>query len=200
MTRNPWNLEHTPGGSSGGAAAALAAGIGSVAHGTDGGGSVRIPASYCGLVGLKPTFGRVPHYPYRSPYSSLSANGPVTRKVEDAALLLGVLAQPDRRDPHAIPLDSRLSHCHAASPKTDCPLAYSSSGHDSTKQRCYAPAMRSKVHSTFPNRIPDCSPGSPNWTSAGKFTPAASQQIGKRTFVAQELHLRFKPHAAGKPT
>ncbi|MCK5364047.1 MAG: amidase, partial [Gammaproteobacteria bacterium] len=74
VTRNPWSLEHTPGGSSGGAAAALAAGIGSVAHGTDGGGSVRIPASYCGLVGLKPTFGRVPHYPYRSPYSTLSAN------------------------------------------------------------------------------------------------------------------------------
>ena len=107
VTRNPWNVDHTPGGSSGGATAALAAGIGVAAHGTDGGGSIRIPASYCGLVGLKPTFGRVPQAPVESPYSSLVANGPITRTVEDAALLLNVMSRPDIRDWHAVPYDPR---------------------------------------------------------------------------------------------
>lgn len=107
ITRNPWNPDHTPGGSSGGAGASLAAGIGAVAHGNDGGGSIRIPASYCGLVGLKPTFGRVPQAPVESPFSSLVANGPLARSVEDAALLLNVLSRPDLRDWHAVPHDPR---------------------------------------------------------------------------------------------
>jgi aspartyl-tRNA(Asn)/glutamyl-tRNA(Gln) amidotransferase subunit A len=107
VTRNPWNLDHTPGGSSGGAAAALAAGIGVAAHGNDGGGSIRIPASYCGLIGLKPTYGRVPQAPVESPYISLVANGPITRTVEDAALLLNVMSRPDIRDWHALPYDPR---------------------------------------------------------------------------------------------
>ncbi|MGF1598362.1 MAG: amidase [Acidimicrobiales bacterium] len=106
-TRNPWNLDHSPGGSSGGAAAALAAGIGAAAHGNDGGGSIRIPASYCGLIGLKPTFGRVPQAPNDSPYSSLVSNGPLARSVEDAALLLNVMSKPDLRDWHALPYDGR---------------------------------------------------------------------------------------------
>ena len=107
ITRNPWDLDHTPGGSSGGAGASLTAGIGVAAHGTDGGGSVRIPASYCGLVGLKPTFGRVPQAPVGSPFASLAANGPLTRTVEDAALLLNVMSRPDIRDWHAVPHDPR---------------------------------------------------------------------------------------------
>lgn len=107
ITRNPWNLDHSPGGSSGGAAASLAAGIGVAAHGTDGGGSIRIPASYCGLIGLKPTFGRVPQAPVESPYSSLVANGPIARTVEDAALLLNAMSRPDIRDWHAVPYDPR---------------------------------------------------------------------------------------------
>lgn len=107
VTRNPWNPDHTPGGSSGGAAAALAAGIGVAAHGNDGGGSIRIPASYCGLYGLKPTFGRVPQAPITSHYVTLVANGPLTRSVEDAALLLNVMSRPDVRDWHALPHDSR---------------------------------------------------------------------------------------------
>ncbi|MCP3992165.1 MAG: amidase [Actinomycetia bacterium] len=106
-TYNPWNLEHTPGGSSGGAAASLAAGIGTTAHGNDGGGSIRIPASYCGLYGLKPTFGRVPQAPINSPYATLVSNGPLTRSVEDAALMLNVMSRPDLRDWHAIPHDPR---------------------------------------------------------------------------------------------
>ena len=103
VTRNPWNVDYSPGGSSGGAGAALAAGVGVAAHGNDGGGSIRIPASYCGLIGLKPTFGRVPQAPVESPYNSLVANGPLARTVEDAALLLNVLSRPDIRDWHAIP-------------------------------------------------------------------------------------------------
>lgn len=107
ITRNPWDLDHTPGGSSGGAAAALTAGIGVVAHGSDGGGSIRIPSSYCGLVGLKPTFGRVPQAPVGSPFTTLVAEGPLARTVEDAALLLNVLSRPDIRDWHAVPHDPR---------------------------------------------------------------------------------------------
>ena len=104
-TRNPWNLERTPGGSSGGAAAALAAGIGTLAVGTDGGGSIRIPSSYCGLFGIKPTFGRVPHYPHAGPFSTLVSSGPMARSVADAALMFDELARPDRRDWHALPYD-----------------------------------------------------------------------------------------------
>ncbi|MEM9562835.1 MAG: amidase [Actinomycetota bacterium] len=107
ITRNPWNPDHTPGGSSGGSGASLAAGIGAVAHGNDGGGSIRIPAAYCGLVGLKPTFGRVPHAPSESPFATLVANGPLARTVGDAALLLNVLSRPDLRDWHAVPHDPR---------------------------------------------------------------------------------------------
>ncbi|MGH1490506.1 MAG: amidase [Acidimicrobiales bacterium] len=107
VTRSPWDLDHSPGGSSGGAGASLAAGIGVVAHGSDGGGSIRIPASYCGLVGLKPTYGRVPQAPVDSPFVSLVSNGPLTRTVDDAALLLNVMSRPDIRDWHAVPHDGR---------------------------------------------------------------------------------------------
>ncbi len=100
--RNPWNLEHTPGGSSGGAAAAVAAGLGPLAVATDGGGSIRIPASYCGIYGIKPTFGRIPtHERTGAPWSSTI--GPVARTVYDAALFLAATAGPDDRD--AICLD-----------------------------------------------------------------------------------------------
>ncbi|MFV0257825.1 MAG: amidase [Acidimicrobiales bacterium] len=105
-TRNPWNTAYTPGGSSGGAAAALAAGIGVAAHGNDGGGSIRIPASYCGLIGLKPTYGRVPQAPIESPYATLISNGPLTRSVADAGLLLNTISRPDIRDWHALPQES----------------------------------------------------------------------------------------------
>jgi aspartyl-tRNA(Asn)/glutamyl-tRNA(Gln) amidotransferase subunit A len=96
-TRNPWNLERTSGGSSGGAAAALAAGLGPLAHGSDGAGSIRIPAAFCGVFGLKPSCGLVPAWP-TSPNGSLSHQGPMARTVRDAALLLGALAGADERD------------------------------------------------------------------------------------------------------
>ncbi len=107
ITRNPWDPARTPGGSSGGAAAALAAGIGAVAHGSDGGGSIRIPASYCGLAGLKPSFGRVPHHPNEGAFCTNSSQGPMARSLRDAALLLTVMAQPDPRDWYALPADDR---------------------------------------------------------------------------------------------
>jgi len=99
-TRNPWRNDLTSGGSSGGAAAAVAAGIGPLATGTDGAGSIRIPAAFCGVVGLKPSFGRVPYYPI-SP-ENLSHAGPIARTVADAALMLDVIAGPDPRDPMSL--------------------------------------------------------------------------------------------------
>ncbi|MCL4744739.1 MAG: amidase [Burkholderiaceae bacterium] len=102
ITRNPWRVDVTPGGSSGGATAAIAAGLGPLAVGTDGGGSVRIPAAFTATVGLKPQFGRVPAYPL-SPMGNVSHLGPQTRTVADSALMLRVLAQPDLRDWTALP-------------------------------------------------------------------------------------------------
>ena len=99
--RNPWNTDRTPGGSSGGAAAALAAGLCAISTGSDGGGSVRIPASFCGLYGIKPTQGRVPRYGGRNApaiANQLSQSGPITRTVRDAAILLQALAGYDARD------------------------------------------------------------------------------------------------------
>ncbi len=104
ITRNPWKLSCTPGGSSGGAAAAVAAGLGPLAVGTDGAGSVRIPAAFCGNVGMKPSFGRVPAYPL-SPFGTVAHLGPHTMGVTDCALMLNVMKQPDARDWHALPPD-----------------------------------------------------------------------------------------------
>lgn len=105
-TRNPWNPERTPGGSSGGSAAALAAGLVPVAHGTDGGGSIRIPASCCGVFGLKPSRGRVSSAPFTS-LEGLSTAGPLARSVEDAAHLLDVLAGYEPGDPWWAPPPER---------------------------------------------------------------------------------------------
>ena len=99
LTRNPWDLSKNPGGSSAGAGAAAAAGYGPLHLGTDIGGSVRLPAAWCGLVGLKPSFGRVPIDP---PYVGRCA-GPMTRIVDDAALMMSVLSKPDRRDGTSLP-------------------------------------------------------------------------------------------------
>ena len=105
VARNPWNLARTPGGSSGGAAVAAALGMGALHVGTDGGGSIRIPASFCGIVGLKPTFGRVPAWPL-SPFGTVAHLGPMARTVEDAALMLTMISRPDQRDWHALPFEA----------------------------------------------------------------------------------------------
>jgi aspartyl-tRNA(Asn)/glutamyl-tRNA(Gln) amidotransferase subunit A len=110
-TRNPWNTALTPGGSSGGAGAAVAAGMGPLAVGSDGGGSIRVPSSFCGLFGMKASMGRVPlypgcrdeRYPGVSSWESLEHLGPMTRTVADSALMLSVIAGPDDRDRHSLP-------------------------------------------------------------------------------------------------
>jgi aspartyl-tRNA(Asn)/glutamyl-tRNA(Gln) amidotransferase subunit A len=102
-TRNPWDLDCTAGGSSGGSAAAVAAGMGFLALGTDIGGSIRIPASCCGIVGFKPSLGRIPRVPAGNFSNTAWTSGPMARKVEDIALGLRVLAGPDPRDPLSLP-------------------------------------------------------------------------------------------------
>ena len=100
-TRNPWALDRTPGGSSGGAAAAVAAGCAPIAVGTDGGGSTRIPAAACGVVGVKQTLGVVPHDQTPDAFGLLAYIGPIARTVPDAGLLLEVMAGPHPSDPHS---------------------------------------------------------------------------------------------------
>ncbi|MEO8165615.1 MAG: amidase [Betaproteobacteria bacterium] len=102
ITRNPWNTDLTPGGSSGGAAVAAALGMGTLHIATDGGGSIRIPAGFCGLFGFKPTFGIVPVHPH-SPAGTLWHQGPIARTVADAALMLSVIARADARDWYQAP-------------------------------------------------------------------------------------------------
>ena len=132
-TRNPWNTELTPGGSSGGAGAALAAGLTAIAHGSDGGGSIRIPASCCGVFGLKPSRGRVSSAPFGS-LEGLATAGALTRTVEDAAHLLDVLAGYEPGDPWWAPPPERsfaelarepIRHLRIAvtsTPPTDVPV------------------------------------------------------------------------------
>jgi aspartyl-tRNA(Asn)/glutamyl-tRNA(Gln) amidotransferase subunit A len=109
LTRNPWNPGHTSGGSSGGAAAAVAAGCGPIAIGTDGVGSIRVPSSFCGVFGLKPTFGLVPRSPGFAPpsWASLAHTGPITRTVADAALALETIAIHDLRDAASLAVAQR---------------------------------------------------------------------------------------------
>jgi aspartyl-tRNA(Asn)/glutamyl-tRNA(Gln) amidotransferase subunit A len=106
ITRNPWNTERTPGGSSGGACVTAATGMGALHLGGDGGGSIRIPAAFCGVYGFKANYGRVPVYPQLTP-GTLTHLGPVTRTVTDAALMLTVIAEPDTRDWLALPYEKR---------------------------------------------------------------------------------------------
>ena len=105
-TRNPWNTALTPGGSSAGSGAAVATGMGPFAIGSDGGGSVRIPASFSGIYGIKASMGRVPLYPGVSSWEGLEHIGPMSRTVADGALMLSVIAGPDDRDRHSLPAPS----------------------------------------------------------------------------------------------
>jgi amidase len=113
-TRNPWSLDHTPGGSSGGSAAAVAAGIVPAATGSDGAGSVRIPAAWCGLVGVKPQRGRISTWPDAESFNGLTCLGPLTRTVADAALMLDVLSGSHPGDLHAPPPPSEPFAASAA--------------------------------------------------------------------------------------
>ena len=109
VTRNPWNMELTPGGSSGGGAVSVSCGMGPLAIGSDAGGSIRAPASFCGIFGLKPSRGRVPIYPVSPGWETLTHAlahlGPLARTVEDAALVMETISGPDDRDPLTLSLD-----------------------------------------------------------------------------------------------
>ena len=102
ITNNPWDPAKTAGGSSGGSAVAVALGMAPLALGTDAGGSIRIPAAFCGIVGFKPSFGEVPHWP-ASPFGTLAHAGPMAWTVEDCALMMNVLTEADHRDSNAVP-------------------------------------------------------------------------------------------------
>jgi len=106
-TRNPWNLAHSPGGSSGGASALTAAGVNPFNHGNDGGGSIRIPAAHTGLVGLKPSYGRIPQYPADAPFADVISQGVLARSVLDTAMALNLTAGPDPRDWRSLPAEAR---------------------------------------------------------------------------------------------
>jgi aspartyl-tRNA(Asn)/glutamyl-tRNA(Gln) amidotransferase subunit A len=106
VTRNPWDRARTPGGSSSGVGAAAAACFGPLHIGTDAGGSIRIPAAFCGIVGVKPSFGRVPQWPLGA-FAAVAVAGPMARTVRDSALMLSVMARHDLRDPYALPDDPR---------------------------------------------------------------------------------------------
>src|SRR5689334_439764 len=106
-TRSPWNPGHSPGGSSGGAASMTAAGVAPFNHGNDGGGSIRIPSAHTGLVGLKPSYGRIPQYPADSPFTDVVSQGVLARSVHDTALVLNATAGPDPRDWRSLPAEPR---------------------------------------------------------------------------------------------
>ena len=150
ITRNPWNLERTPGGSSGGGAAAVAAGLGPLSLGTDGAGSIRGPASCSGLVGLKPTLGAVPADTTRDAFGNNVYAGPLARTVTDAAIMHAVLAGPSDKDPWTLsggvqhPLSPKL----AARTCRACASAISSS-----------PPIRASPRTCAPTRAPPLPPG-----------------------------------------
>ncbi len=129
VTRNPWDPTRTPGGSSGGAASAVASGFGALALGTDAGGSIRRPAAHCGVVGMKPTLGIIPDpYGFADPSLGLSTVGPLARNVEDAALMLECLIGYDPADPLSVPFpgDSRIGSVILETPPKSLRIAFSS--------------------------------------------------------------------------
>jgi amidase len=125
VTRNPYDLTRTCGGSSGGGAVALACGMVPIADGSDLGGSVRNPPSFNNVVGLRPSPGRIPRYPAEQPWNRLGVLGPMARRVQDAALLLSVMAGPDPRDPLSIPEDPSRFRSSLERDLKGCRIAWS---------------------------------------------------------------------------
>jgi amidase len=127
VCRNPWDPDRTAGGSSGGAAAALAGGLCSIAHGSDGGGSIRIPASCCGVFGLKPARGRVSRSPETDLFAGLATEGPIARTVADAAMMLDVMAGYETGDPYWAPEPDRPFADEVGSPPGELRIGFTTS-------------------------------------------------------------------------
>lgn len=144
-TRNPYDLRMTAGGSSGGAAAALAARMTPLADGTDMGGSLRNPASFCNVVGLRPSPGRVPQWPTASPYNALTVAGPMARTVADVALLLAATAGPDARDPLAVDQDPARFLASLERDFKDVRIAYAPTWGDLPVQRDVLQVLESQL-------------------------------------------------------
>nr|WP_314363587.1 amidase [uncultured Achromobacter sp.] len=144
-TRNPYDLRMTAGGSSGGAAAALAARMTPLADGTDMGGSLRNPASFCNVVGLRPSPGRVPQWPTASPYNALTVAGPMARTVADVALLLAATAGPDARDPLTVDQDPARFLASLERDFKDVRIAYAPTWGDLPVQRDVLQVLESQL-------------------------------------------------------
>jgi aspartyl-tRNA(Asn)/glutamyl-tRNA(Gln) amidotransferase subunit A len=165
-TKNPWHPAHSAGGSSSGAAAAAGAGFGPLHIGTDAGGSIRIPAAWCGIVGLKPSFGRVPQWPLGA-FGHVACAGPMTRTVRDAALLLTTLARFDIRDPFSLPENPRdwragiedgvegMKIAILPSPGFNAPL--DQDGHDAMHTACKILEEAGASIELATIKLPDCS-------------------------------------------
>ncbi|MDO5744153.1 MAG: amidase family protein [Micrococcaceae bacterium] len=167
-TRNPWNRDLTAGGSSGGAGAAVAAGLGPLAEGSDGGGSIRVPAALNGVVGLKPSMGRIPKVSGVQRFASHSFHGPITRSVSDAALMLDVVAGPDARDPLSLPNHGFSFFESLDEDLTGWKIAYSETlGIDTEVDPEVSAIVRAAV-SKFAGAGADVVEATPDWGDGGK--------------------------------
>lgn len=163
-TLNPWNLGLTPGGSSGGAAAAVALGMGPIAIGSDGGGSIRIPASFCGVCGFKPSFGLVPQYPCFPGWGDLSHTGPITRTIRDTALVMEVIAGLDDRDFFSLPVTAKNYLSLLDSPLKGLKIAWSRDmGYASVdRQVLEITEKAARIFSTLGSRLEAATPDTGN--------------------------------------
>ncbi len=166
VTRNPWSLDHTPGGSSGGSAAAVAAHIVPAGLGSDGAGSVRIPAGWCNLVGVKPQRGRISTWPDAESFNGLTCIGPLTRTVADAALMLDVLSGNHPEDLHAPPPPGGALR-PGDRPRT-APIAHRALAAPRLQRRAHSPASRDRGWRATESA--GCSPSSA--TLSASTTPA----------------------------
>ena len=190
-TRNPYDLRMTAGGSSGGAAAALAARMTPLADGTDMGGSLRNPASFCNVVGLRPSPGRVPQWPTASPYNALTVAGPMARTVADVALLLAATAGPDARDPLAVDQDPARFLASLERDFKDVRIAYAPTWGDLPVQRDVLQVLESQLP-VFADLGAKVEQACPDFTGANDAFQALRAQVfavGYEAALRQHRHL-----------
>ena len=190
-TRNPYDLRMTAGGSSGGAAAALAARMTPLADGTDMGGSLRNPASFCNVVGLRPSPGRVPQWPTASPYNALTVAGPMARTVADVALLLAATAGPDARDPLAVDQDPARFLASLERDFKDVRIAYAPTWGDLPVQRDVLQVLESQLP-IFADLGAKVEQACPDFTGANDAFQALRAQVfavGYEAALRQHRHL-----------